>query len=152
LEDALQKTTADPAGEAAKTWQTNLETYRQKFREAMDDDFNTAGAFAVLFELAREANIYLNSSAKPRREDLALILEFYRETDEIFGFMKKQAGENSLEEEITSLIADRETARRQKDWARADSIRDQLREKGVVLEDTPQGTRWRILAEQGTEG
>jgi len=151
LEDALQKNATVSSSGAEKTWQTNLETYRLKFREAMDDDFNTAGAFAVLFELAREANIYLNSTAKPPREVLALILEFYRETDEIFGFMKKPAGGKGLQEEITALIADREAARRQKDWARADSIRDQLREKGVVLEDTPQGVRWRVLAKREAE-
>lgn len=152
LEDALPKTAGDPPDDREeKTWQINLETYRQRFIEAMDDDFNTAGAFAVLFELARDANIYLNCT-KPQRSVTELILKFYRETDEIFGFLKKQPGETGLEEKIAVLIADREEARRRKDWALADSIRDRLREKGIILEDTPQGVRWRASDEQGTGG
>jgi cysteinyl-tRNA synthetase len=152
LEDGLQRAEEDFHNDKEeKTWRTYLDEYRKKFIEAMDDDFNTAGAFAVLFELAREANIYLNRPERPQRKILELILKFYRETDKIFGFLKKHPKEIGLEEEITALIASREEARRRKDWALADSIREQLREKGILLEDTPQGVRWKVLTEKGTE-
>lgn len=149
LEDGLQRVAEDSdTGDEEKTWPAYLEESRQKFIAAMDDDFNAAGAFAVLFELAREANIYLNRPQKPQRKVLELILKFYRETDEILGYLPQRPATITLEEEITALIAGREEARRRKDWALADSIRDRLREKGIMLEDTPQGVRWRVLTER----
>lgn len=149
LEDSLQKVAGDsPAGDEEKTWSRHLEESRKKFIAVMDDDFNTAGAFAVLFELAKEANIYLNRPRKPQRKVLEHILKFYLEVDEIFGFLPRQPAGTTLQEEIAALVADREEARRRKDWALADSIRDQLRERGIVLEDTPQGVRWKTLSKK----
>ncbi len=149
LEDSLQKVAGDsPAGDEEKTWSRHLEESRKKFITVMDDDFNTAGAFAVLFELAKETNIYLNRPRKPQRKVLEHILKFYLEVDEIFGFLPRQPAGTTLQEEIAALVADREEARRRKDWALADSIRDQLRERGIVLEDTPQGVRWKTLSKK----
>ena len=149
LEDGIQRVAEDShTDDGEKIWPRYLEESRKKFIAVMDDDFNTAGAFAVLFELAKEANIYLNRSQRPQRRVLELILKFYRETDEILGYLPKQPATITLEEEITALIAGREEARRRKDWALADSIREQLREKGIMLEDTPQGVRWKMLTER----
>lgn len=149
LKDSIQRLAIDlPSAADEKHLLQSLEESRKKFVTVMDDDFNTAGAFAVLFELARETNIYLNRSQKPQRKLLELILEFYRDTDEIFGYLPREPASTTVEEEVSALIASREEARSQKDWALADSIRDQLREKGIVLEDTPQGVRWKALTER----
>ncbi len=122
-----------------------LQSSREKFIEAMDDDFNTAGAIAVLFELAREVNIYLNRPEGQKANILGPVLDFYREINDIFGFIKEQ-GPGGLEAEVEALIAQREEARARKDWAMADAIRDRLKDRGIILEDTPQGVRWRMAS------
>lgn len=120
-----------------------LQSSREKFIEAMDDDFNTAEAMAVLFELGREVNIYLNRPEGQKANILEPVLDFYREINDIFGFIKEQ-GPSGLEAEVEALIAQREEARARKDWATADAIRDRLKDRGIILEDTPQGVRWRM--------
>lgn len=119
----------------------NFRNYRERFVKEMDDDFNTANAISILFELAKEANVYLqekNTSKKALQD----VLDFFREASTVLGvsFEKKQ---HVLAEDIDALIQKREDARKQKDFALADEIRDNLKEKGVVLEDTPQGVRWK---------
>ena len=146
LKDSIQRLAKDfPDTADEEHLLQSLEENRKKFITVMDDDFNTAGAFAVLFELAKDTNIYLNRPQQPQRKVLELILEFYREVDEIFSYLPQQPQSTALEKEVEALIASREEARRRKDWALADSIRDQLREKGIVLEDTPRGVRWKAL-------
>jgi len=120
-----------------------LQSSREKFIEAMDDDFNTAGAIAVLFELGREVNIYLNRPEGQKANILRPVLDFYREINDVFGFIKEQ-GRSGLEAEVEALIAQREEARARKDWSTADAIRDRLKDRGIILEDTPQGVRWRM--------
>jgi cysteinyl-tRNA synthetase len=121
-----------------------LRESEEKLIAAMDDDLNTAEGLAVLFELARKTNAYLNRPEGQKESVLAPILDFYRETDQILGFMQEGplAG---LEKEIEELIAEREEARSRKDWATADALRDQLKERGIILEDTPQGVRWKSV-------
>ena len=114
---------------------------RERFMEAMDDDFNTAGAIAVLFELAREGNIYLQR-ASHQRQVLEQLLAFYNEANELFDILEMRQS-FLLEEELQLMIARREEARREKDWAVADGIRDKLLAKGIILEDTPHGVRWK---------
>lgn len=115
--------------------------YRDRFVEEMDDDFNTANAIAVLFELAREVNVYLQekNTSKAVLED---ILDFFREASSVLGvsFEKEQ---QVLDDDIEALIQKREEARKERNFALADEIRDNLKEKGIVLEDTPQGIRWK---------
>jgi len=105
----------------------------------MEDDFNTADAISVLFELSREINTALREgvSADSGQKALALM----KELGGILGILKKE--EVILEEEIELLIKKREEARKNKDWSIADSIRDQLKEMGIILEDTPGGVRWK---------
>lgn len=116
---------------------------QEHFLVAMDDDFNTAGAIAVLFELAREANIYLKQGFPYWRALLEQVLSFFREADSIFEILELEKGGFSLEEEIARAIEVREAARRRRDWAVADRIRAELAEKGIILEDTPHGVRWK---------
>ncbi len=113
-----------------------------KFMQSMDDDFNTAEAIGSLFELAREANIYLNRAGGQKIKVLEEILQFYQKTDQILGYLRDTAP-LALDEEIEELLQKREEARRRKDWAVADEIRDRLKESGIILEDTPQGVRWK---------
>jgi cysteinyl-tRNA synthetase len=115
--------------------------YRERLNEEMDDDFNTANAIAVLFELAKEANVYLqgkNTSKQVLRE----ILDVFREAESVLGvpFVKEP---QVLDEDVEALIEKRQQAREARDFALADQIRDDLKEKGIILEDTPQGVRWR---------
>lgn len=122
---------------------SSLATYRSRFIEAMDDDFNTADAIAVIFELAREANTVTAPEKQPSKKLAAEILRVFDELVGVLGLIYGQDDDQSLESEVTALIEARQTARKEKNWAEADRIRDKLKEMGIVLEDTPQGVKWK---------
>jgi cysteinyl-tRNA synthetase len=115
--------------------------YRKRFEEAMDDDFNTADAISVLFDLVRDANILLDAG-QPVRAQVETYQTLLTTFMQVLGIPLARK-EEALDEEIERLIQERSEARKQKDWARADRIRDQLSEMGILLEDTPQGVRWK---------
>jgi cysteinyl-tRNA synthetase len=107
----------------------------------MDDDFNTADAVTAMFDLVNETNLYLQQ-AHVTEAALKLILEQFKAMDAILGILEEPKS-NLLDEEIERLMEQRVDARAAKNWKLADEIRDLLVEKGIVLEDTPQGIRWR---------
>lgn len=109
---------------------------KEKFIEAMEDDFNTALAAGSLFELAREVK-HTIADKSFTIESLKNVLKILFECSSILGIAPKLEG---LGEEEMQFIKNREEARKQKDWASADRIREQLKEKGIILEDTPSGT------------
>jgi len=118
--------------------------YQQRFELAMDDDFNTPVALAVLFDLARELNKAQDkASLAASLKQLAAVLGLLQEEPD--SFLKGGVGQGDLDEQqIEQLIADRKTAKVNKDWAQADAIRDQLKGHGIVLEDVVGGnTIWR---------
>ncbi len=116
----------------------------QQFIEAMNDDFNTPVALSRLFGFAREVNIYLNSPGLKNKSVLEKIYEFYQDfAGQILGILKEVDSEESFEQEIKNLIKEREKTRKAKNWKKSDQIRDELRNKGVILEDTPEGVRWK---------
>ncbi len=120
-----------------------VEKSRARFIEAMDDDINTADGIAVLFELAREINSYLNKSEGLNAKALQEALDFYKEVDQVLGFLFPAKGDDMLEKEVEDLITRRQEARKNKDWVAADAIREQLTSLEIIIEDTPHGVRWR---------
>ncbi len=138
VREITDETPADPA------MTDRIEAARTQFEGAMDDDLNTSAALAALFELIRDGNVALEE----RRMGAAnrdQILEFFRKVNQVFEVF--QVEEEHLEDqEIVRLIEEREAARRNRDFQRADDIRDQLTDRGIQLEDTREGTRWKRLS------
>lgn len=114
---------------------------RQRFIEQMDDDVNTAGGVAVLFDLAREINTRVTGEASGELATGALGL--LKELAGVLGLLEGATNEADLDAEIQALVDARQAARKAKAWAEADRLRDQLAEMGIILEDTPQGVRWK---------
>jgi len=113
----------------------------KKFEKAMDDDLNTPLAFAALFEFVRECNSLIDAG-KIGAKGAAAALEFLRKIDGVFAVMDFEQKSEIAKEDL-ALINEREKARAEKRWADADAIRKKLLEKGIVLDDTPQGTTWK---------
>lgn len=111
-----------------------------KFEAAMEDDFNTADAIAAVFELVKFANS--NSSADNTAEYLNALKAKITALTDVLGLVTEKEAE-MLDEEIENLIAQRQQARKDRDFAKADEIRDTLLAKGIVLEDTREGVRWK---------
>ncbi len=118
-----------------------LPKFREKFCAAMDDDFNTADAISAIFELVREVNAAVSPASDPTK---ALAQVCYDEFMELCGVLgiPFSAGADPLEAEIEEKIAARQAARKARDFAEADRIRDELKAEGIILEDTPQGVKW----------
>ena len=125
-----------PAGD----WLTQIAQQQEVFELAMDDDFNTANAISVLFELARLANVYLQED-NTSKEVLEKFLAVLEKLSDVLGLVLVE--ETLLDEEVEQLIQERIDARKNKDFVRSDEIRDLLQAKGIILEDTRQGTRWK---------
>lgn len=123
-----------------KKWEDEIKTYREDFIASMDDDFNAANAFAVIFDLLRHTNQYLEE--KVSRETLQQLKKLMDEFLDVFGIVIS-VQEELLEEDIQQLIEEREVARAEGNYERSDDIRDQLHAQGIELNDTPQGTQWR---------
>jgi cysteinyl-tRNA synthetase len=120
-----------------------LPAYRERFIAAMDDDFNTADAIAVIFELAREANSATTPDRSPSKALAGALLAVFDELTGVLGLIYGDDDGKALEEEAEALIAARQAARKEKNWAEADRIRDKIKELGIILEDTPQGVKWK---------
>ena len=116
------------------------EARRQQFIAAMDDDLNTADAIAALFELAKDCN--LMAAGAPTKGGCELALSTFNELADVLGLLYSRAAEGDDDAEIEALIAARTQARAAKNWAESDRIRDELKARGVVVEDTSQGVKW----------
>ncbi len=119
-----------------------LERHVAAFCAAMDDDLNTADAIASVFELVRDINKLVLTEV-PSKEAVTCAAEIFDELTGVLGLVYNRKSDASLDDEINGLVAQRTKARQEKNWAEADRIRDQLKEMGIVLEDTPQGVKWR---------
>ena len=136
----------DTAAELA----SKAEELRKAFYEAMDDDFNTALAISQMFALSKEINIYYqevtNGTKAFDAADFKKVADIYAEMAEIIGIFEQQAKaeDDGLTDKLMEIIITlRQDARKEKNWAVADKIRDALKDAGVVLEDTPNGVRWK---------
>ena len=118
-----------------------LNSFRQRFIEAMDDDLNTADALSIIFELARFMNSNVNENST--KEFAKKVLDEFNELTSVLNIVNKKHEEDMLDEEIEALIQKRTDAKKNKDFKLADEIRNELLEKGIVLEDTRQGVKWR---------
>jgi cysteinyl-tRNA synthetase len=122
-------------------WLDKINDFKVAFEAAMDDDFNTANAIATLFDLTKEANVYLQSD-----QTATEVIEAFQESMHsllgVLGIGIKDE-ESLLDETIDALILERNEARKLRNFERADEIRDMLKEKNILLEDTSQGVRWK---------
>ncbi|MBR7003085.1 MAG: cysteine--tRNA ligase [Neisseriaceae bacterium] len=119
----------------------NANSYTQKFYAAMNDDFDTVNAIAVLFELAGEVNKTQDKNLSGCLKALGGLLGLLQQNPQ--AFLQAGAGNGLSDEEINALIAERTIARKNKNWAESDRIRDELAEHGIILEDKAGETSWR---------
>lgn len=142
--ERLRKLEETAQGEAETcSEQENLheaESFRKKFEAAMDDDFNTADAISAVFELVKYANS--NADENSTRAYVREVRKTLQNLCDVLGLITEKQ-EELLDEEVEALIAERQMARKQKNFARADEIRAQLLEQGIQLEDTRQGVTWK---------
>ena len=130
------------AAEEERKLMQEEEAFVTKFEEAMDDDFNTADALAAVFELVKFANTNVQEGSSA--EFAAYTLEVMTKLCDVLGLTLEKK-EEILDEEIENLIAERQNARKAKDFARADEIRGLLLEKGIELKDTREGVKWKRI-------
>lgn len=140
MEYLLENNKTEAAAEEEKAWMDSLAQYKKGFIDAMDDDLNTADAIAAIFELVRDANSHLSESSS--REAVKAALNLFKELTGVIGLAAKEK-ETNLESEVEALIAQRQEARKNKNFALADEIRDALLAKGIILEDTREGVKWK---------
>ena len=139
LREAL---TATPEGELTAEDQKYMEevtSLKEKYEAAMEDDFNTADAIAAIFELVKLANITAESGSKAYVQHL---FDTIVQLCDILGIITEKK-EELLDDDIEALIEERQAARKAKNFARADEIRDMLADKGIILEDTRAGVKWK---------
>ena len=116
-----------------------LDAFREKFEAAMDDDFNTADAISAVFELVKYANTQIKDGCTGMQAQF--IADLLKQLCDVLG-INVEIKQESLDDEVEALIAERQAARKEKNFARADEIRDQLTAMGIVLEDTREGVKW----------
>jgi len=135
--------TASSKGSVTESVAKEFDSFKEKFCTALDDDLNTADAIGTLFDLTR----YINKevlTADASAEDITAAIKIFDELAGILGIVYNEKTEEADGDaaEIEALIEERTAARKEKNWARADEIRNKLTEMGIVLEDTPQGVKW----------
>lgn len=140
MEYLIKKNKTEAPTEDEQVWIKSLDQYKTGFVNAMNDDLNTADAIAAVFELVRDANSHLNDNSSKAAAQAALTL--FNELTGVIGLAEKEQ-EKDLESEVEALIAQRQEARKNKNFAQADEIRDLLLAKGIVLEDTREGVKWK---------
>ena len=129
-----------------KKFQAELNELHTKFSDAMNDDFNTAAAMGILFDVVYLINTTLKENDVLPEEFFTLSKNALNEYDSILGVIGPDEAESEHDDEaneIERLIQERTDARKAKNFARSDEIRNMLKERGIVLEDTPQGTKWK---------
>lgn len=141
--DNLEYRRQDAVAGNDQTVEDHLDDFKQQFIKAMDDDINVQNGITVVYELVKYANVYAQSS-KVHEGAIVAIQKELQTLLSIFGIDLKASGSQKLDDQrVQALIDERNQARQDKNFARADEIRDQLKTEGIILEDTPQGTRFK---------
>ncbi len=140
LQDSIEKAVEAPQNEEEKQMLTELNGFETRFDEAMEDDFNTADAISVIFELVKFININLTKTTN--KAVLEAFNKKFIELSDICGLILEEK-KDILDSEIEQLIVDRQNARKEKNFAKADEIREELLSKGIILEDTREGVKWK---------
>jgi cysteinyl-tRNA synthetase len=143
IDFALQSAVGEARPEEAELM-AGMEKRRDQFKAAMDNDLNTADALAAIFELVREINTLTTGTTIGSKAAIELGATLLDELCGVLGLLYNRRGK-SLDSEVEALIEERQQARKNRDFKRADEIRDTLKNMGIVLEDTPQGIKWRKL-------
>ncbi|MBE7015091.1 MAG: cysteine--tRNA ligase [Ruminococcaceae bacterium] len=138
----LSNQTEEKMSETEREIYLSFETYKAKFKEAMDDDLNTADAISHIFSLVREVNTKINNEGTYSKELCKKTVSLTTELISVLGISYK-GKEDDLDKEVEALIEKRQEARKNKDFKLADEIRDKLTDMGIILEDTRQGVKWR---------
>ena len=133
-------TSVEAMTDAEKEAFDKTKEYVDGFENAMEDDFNTADAVSSVFELVKYANTTANGESS--KEYLNSLLQLIVKLTDVLGLIVEKE-EELLAEDIEKLIEERQAARKAKNFARADEIRNELLEKGIILEDTREGVKWR---------
>ncbi len=127
-------------GEVDRAVADEMDAFVNKYEAAMDDDLNTADAISVIFELVKYANV--NVTEESTKATVELVLNTVTKLCDILGIITEKKKE-ILDSDIEALIEERQAARKAKNFARADEIRDQLSDMGIILEDTREGVKWK---------
>ena len=127
-------------GDVDKSVADEMDAFVKKYEDAMDDDLNTADAISVIFELVKYANV--NVTEDSSKATVELVLNTIEKLCDILGIITEKK-EEILDSDIEALIEERQAARKAKNFARADEIRDQLSSMGIILEDTREGVKWK---------
>lgn len=141
--DFAAKNAIDSATDGEEDFLKQLDKRRAQFVEVMDDDLNTADGISTLFELVRDCNTFCS---QPRSKDaVQAAIKLFDELCDVLGLLYNRGGEqDELSAEIEEMIEKRQQARKDRNFALADEIRDSLAERGIILEDTPQGVKYHI--------
>ena len=134
----LEKNNLGELKEEEKEVLKEIVSFKEQFEKRMDDDLNTADAISSLFDIVRVSNTDINENSS--KELPKKVLEIFTSLSNVLGFRYKE--DEILDEDIKALIDERNEARDNKDYKRADEIRDQLKDLGITLKDTPQGVVW----------
>ncbi|MFC2716143.1 MAG: cysteine--tRNA ligase [Stomatobaculum longum] len=140
LRDCLAAAKAEALTGAEEEELKAFDALREKFEAAMDDDFNTADAISVIFEMVKRANITVTEESS--KAYITRVKELLDKLLDVLGLLSERKEEN-LDARVEALIAERQTARKEKNFARADEIRNELTEMGILLEDTKEGVKWK---------
>jgi len=127
-----------------KELEKDLKEYKQVFIEYMNDDFNTPNALSVIFDLAKTFNKFVEKHKQINKILQKKAIKTFRQLGSMFGVLQEKIEEKELSIEVAELIRQREEARKNKDWTTADSIREKLKNMGIILEDTLEGIKWKI--------
>ncbi|MGF0095271.1 cysteine--tRNA ligase [Peptoniphilus sp. SGI.035] len=141
LEDAIEKSSVEKISAEEEKLYKSFDKHVEKFENAMDDDLNTADAITAIFDLVKDINLNLDENNS--KEMLEKTLELLKKLTRVLGIMEGEREE--ISEDIEKLIEERNEARKNKDFAKSDEIRDKLKKMGIEIEDTRSGTTWKRI-------